>query len=215
MDVERTRRLISNPKCSRVELESLLKEAIAANEREIAYEIRDVIEERFSAVGRIGGGPAETVSRYKERERRFSTARDAYIWLVERFIGLRPEVFTDIKWGTTGYVAVGQRHNERGAIRNYFARSPKKLFRKSPHLAENSNNFAQLTNGWYANTNLSNVQKFDILCRFGWVVGLKGGADWDWEVLDPSEQLADRKERTKLAEKAFEELNALLAKSQS
>ncbi len=46
-------------------------------------------------------------------------------------------------------------------------------------------------------------------------IGLKGGSEWDWEVLDPSEQLADRKERTKLAEKAFEELDALLAKSQT
>ncbi len=193
----------------------MLKEALAANEREIAFEIKDVIEERFPETGRSRGGAAETISRYKGTTKRFSTAKEAYIWLAERFIGVRPEVFTDIKWETTGYVAIGHRRSEGHAIRNYFARSPGKLFRESPHLAEDSNNYFQLANGWYANTNLSNAQKFDILCRFGWVVGLKGGSEWDWEVLDPSEQLADRKERTKLAEKAFEELDALLAKSQT
>jgi hypothetical protein len=215
MNVERARRLLSNLKCSRQELESLLKEAIAANERELAYDIKDVIEERFPQTGRSRGGPAETVARYKGMERRFPTAIDAYIWLVERFIGLRPEVFTDIKWKTTGYVAVGQRRSEGHAIRNYFARSPAKLFRQSPHLAGDLNNYCELSNGWYANKNLSNAQKFDILCRFGWVVGLKWGGDWDWEVLDPSEQLADRKERTRIAEKALDELDILLAKSQT
>lgn len=215
MDVERARRLLSNPKCSRQELDALLKEAIAANERELAYDIKDLIEERFPQTGRSRGGAAETVARYKGTEKRFPSAIDAYIWLVERFIGMKPEVFTDIKWETTGYVAVGQRKSEGHAIRNYFARSPGKLFHESPHLADNPNNYCVLQNGWYANKNLSNAQKFDILCRFGWVVRLKWETDWDWEVLDPSEQLSDRKERTKVAEKALGELDALLAKSQT
>jgi len=212
MDVERVRRLLSNQKCLRGELEGLLKEAIAANERELAYEIRDVIEERFPPLARRGG-PAETVGRYKGMERHFGTAIEAYIWLVERFIEVRPEVFTDIKWETTGYVAVGQRRSEGHAIRNYFAKSPTKLFRESPHLADNPNNYCRLANAWYANKNLSNAQKFDILCRFGWVVGLTWRTDWDLEVLDPSEQLANLKVRTKVAERALDELDALLLKS--
>ena len=215
MDIERVRRLISNPKCTRQELESLRKEALAAQEREVAYEIQDVLDERFPVVGRAGGGPTETIARYKTTEKRFSTAKEAYLWLIERFLGARPDVFTDLKWETTGYVAVGQRRNEHGAIRNYFARNPQKLFRESPHLAEDKSKYASLTNGWYANTNLSNAEKFDILCKFGWVVGLKGGTNGDWEVLDPSEGLADRKERIRLAERLFAELDAIPPKSQT
>src|SRR5713226_1639261 len=186
MDIERIRKVISNPKCTRPELEQMLKSALAGNEREIAYEIRDILDERFPVPGRSPGA-TETVARFRTNTKRFPTAKGAYIWIVERFVGARPDVFTDIKWETTGYVAVGHRRSAEGAIRNYFARSPGALFRGSTHLADDQNNYARLPNGWYANTNLSNAQKFDILCRFGWVVGLKGGVDWDWEVLDPSE----------------------------
>lgn len=184
----------------------MLKSALAENEREIAFEIKEILDERFPQTGRSAGGSTETVARFKINTKRFPTAKEAYIWLIERFVGARPDVFTNIKW-ETAYVAVGHRRTTEGAIRNYFARSPRVLFRGSPRLADNQNNYAPLTNGWYANVNLSNAQKFDILCRFGWVVGLKGGEDWDWEVLDPSEGLRDQKKRIALAERLFAELD--------
>lgn len=45
-------------------------------------------------------------------------------------------IFTDVRWETTGYVGVGKRGGPDDAARNYFARTPAKLFRKSPALAD-------------------------------------------------------------------------------
>ena len=209
MNTERSRRLLANPASTREELEQLLKEALAANERELTFDIRDVIDERFPTVEPSARGATPTILRFRSTEKRFPTAKEAYVWLIDRFVGTKPDVFTDVRWETTGYVAVGRHRAEEGkAIRNYFARSPEKLFRNSPWLAAEQSNYAQLQNGWYANVNLNNREKFDILCRFGWVVGLKGGQDWDWDVLEPSEGLRDRKERVALAEKLFAELEA-------
>ena len=187
----------------------MLKEALVADERELALDIKEVIDERFSNLQQSARGATPTISTFRSTEKRFSTAKGAYAWLVDRFAGARPEVFTDIRWETTGYVAIGRQRTEEGRpLRNYFARSPEKLFRNSPWLAADQSNFVQLQNGWYANVNLNNREKFDILCRFGWVVGLKGGKDWDWDVLEPSEGLRDRKERIALAETLFAELDA-------
>ncbi len=209
MDIERTKRLLANPASTRQELEQLLKQAITENERELAFDIKDVIDEKFPSVSAAGRGATETIATFRSLVKHFPTAKEGYVWLVERFIGIKPEVFTDIRWETTGYVAVGRHRAEEGkAIRNYFARSPQQLFRNSPWLAESQGNYVRLQNGWYANTNLNNREKFDILVRFGWVAGLKGGQDWDWEVLEPSEGLRDRKERIALAEKLFAELDA-------
>lgn len=214
MDTELIRKRISNPACTRQELEQMLKDALSDNERELAYEIKDVLDERFTdwnAPAHSRGGATETIATFRSTAKHFPTAKEAYVWLVNCFIGVKPEVFTNIRWETTGYVAVGQRRNSEGAIRNYFARNPQKLFYKSPWLAENHNNYVRLQNGWYANSNLSNAEKFDILVRFGWVVELKCGHDWDWEVLDPSEGLRDRQERIALGERLSAELDSLLS----
>lgn len=209
MDVERTRRLLVNPASTRAELEQLLKEALAANERELAFDIRDVIDERFPSAPVSGRDATPTTATFRSTKKQFPTAKEAYVWLADRFAGVRPDVFTDMRWETTGYIAIGRHRTEEGRpIRNYFARSPKQLFSNSPWLATNESNYARLQNDWYANVNLNNGEKFDILCRFGWVVGLKCGQDWDWEVSDPSEGLEDRKERISLAEKLFAELEA-------
>jgi hypothetical protein len=214
MDTERTRRLLANPASTQQELEQLVKEALAANERELAFDIRDVIDERFPTAQPSVRGATLTISTFRSTEKHFPTAKEAYVWLIDRFVGAKPDVFTDVRWETTGYVAIGRHRTEEGkAIRNYFARSPEKLFRNSPWLAAEQSNYVRLQNGWYANVNLNNREKFDILCRFGWVVGLKGGQDWDWDVLEPSEGLRDRKERIALAEKLFAELEAFVRES--
>jgi hypothetical protein len=210
MDIERTRKLLSNRASTRQELEQLLKQALAANVRELAFDIRDVIDERFPNSSTSSSGTTETIATFRSTEKRFPTAKGAYVWLVGHFIGVKPEVFTDVRWETTGYVAVGLRRTESGgAIRNYFAHSPQQLFRNSPWLAENPSNYVRLQNGWYANTNLNNREKLDILTRFGWVVGLTYGPDWDFEVLDPSEGLRERNERIALGDKLLAELDQL------
>lgn len=211
MDANRTRRLLAHPASTRDELEQLLKQALAENERELAAEIRDVIDERFTdfSVARHGATAV-----FRSVERSFPTAKEAYIWLVNHFVAQRPEVFTDLRWETTGYVALGHRRTEDGGtIRNYFGRSPQRLFRHSPWLADDESKFVRLTNEWYANVNLSNREKFEILLRFGWVVGLKCGVDWDWNPFDPSDDLEEFRVRVALGNKLIAELDAALGQS--
>jgi hypothetical protein len=47
VDIKRARRLLANPASTRQELEQLFKEALAANERELAFGIKDAMDERF------------------------------------------------------------------------------------------------------------------------------------------------------------------------
>lgn len=153
------------------------------------------------------GGSRATIARFRGKEREFDTARSAYIWLVERFASVNPTLFTDVRWETTGYVGIGRRRGPDGAARNYFAKAPAKLFRQTPTLAGDPNNFHLLKNGWFVNLNLNTRENFEILCRFASVSKLKHGDDWDWEVLEPTGQLNDVRQRALLAEELQKEID--------
>lgn len=117
----------------------------------------------------------------------FETAKDGYLWLVERFISKIPQLFENPD-KKTAQIAMG--HG-----RNYFARSPEKLFKKSPHLRDNAANYHRLSNGWYANTNLDNARKFEVLARLAFSAGLEFEKKWDWVVMDRTDQLLAGQER--------------------
>ena len=159
------------------------------------------------------GGSRATTARFRGQAREFDTARAAYIWLVECFAAANPTLFTDIRWETTGYVAVGRR--SRGAARNYFAKSPTGLFRRTPSLTDNPNNFRKLTNGWFVNLNLNTRENFEILCRFATVSKLRHGEDWDWEVLDPAEPLSDARHRAVRAEELQQVIDEIFRNGES
>jgi hypothetical protein len=55
---------------------------------------------------------------------------------------------------------------------------------------------------------LNTVENFDILCRLGYVCGLKHEDDWDWVVLDPSQALSEKGARRELASKLLKDLTA-------
>ena len=146
------------------------------------------------------GGKKQTTARFKTKELEFETARDAYVWLIERFAETIPEVFIDVRFETTGYFAIGRRRSPGAkASRNYFAKSPAKLFLRTPSLAENQSNHRRLTNGWHVNLNLNTRENFEILCRLSAIAKLDHGVDWDWEVLEPTEELHDVRKRTEAA----------------
>lgn len=126
-------------------------------------------------------GSRQTTAMFKGKSEGFDFAKDAYIWLIERFIRTDPTVFTSPDHRLIR-VAVG-----RG--RYFFARRAKALFPRSPHLADTQSNFHLLTNGWFANANLDNNQKFTILIRFGDTIGLMQGRDWGFQPDDPTEKL--------------------------
>lgn len=153
------------------------------------------------------GGKRATVAKFKERTAQFESARDAYIWLVERFADAVPSLFTDLRLETIGYFAIGRRRTpEQRAQRNYFAKTARNLFRRSPSLADDSSNYRRLSNGWFANLNVNTRENFEILCRLSAVAKLTHGADWDWEVLDPTEELHTVRQRTIAAEKLQREV---------
>ncbi len=128
---------------------------------------------------------------FRGKEHQFDSARDAYVWLVERFAEVNPALLSDRRWETTGFVAVGRQRGPNGPARNYFASSPARLFRQTPELADAPSNYYRLTNVRYANLNLETPENFEILCRFAAVSGLEHGKDWDWNVLDPTEHFSE------------------------
>ncbi|HEY4697481.1 MAG TPA: hypothetical protein VIH29_05675 [Gallionella sp.] len=201
---------------SRAELEQLLRNCLQQGKTDYAREVKDSLDARFPAWDKPRtrrGCSRTTIARFRGKAQEFDSARGAYIWLVERFAEVNPEIFTDVRWETTGYVGVGKRRGPDGAARNYFARTPAKLFRKSPALADTQSNYHRLSNGWYVNLNLNTRENFEILCRFSAVSGLAHDIDWDWEVFDPTEQLHVSRRRVQLAAELDKEINEFFAQS--
>ena len=173
---------------------------IAKGEMECARIAKEMLDSKFPGWDRVrhrGSGARATLARFQGSEKHFSTSKEAYLWLVERFIAEKPDLFDHVNWETT-YVSKGRK-------RAYFSRDITALFQGSPHLADDRNNYAPLTNGWFANTNLSNAQKFEVLCRFSGVTKLRQDDDWDWEVDDASEGLRDKLERKALGARLLKE----------
>jgi len=121
-------------------------------------------------------GPKRTVARFRGIERRFATSKAAYIFLIDSFIQAQPDLL-DIDWQN--------RFASEGAhARKYFGRDPKQLFEVSPHLAEDANNYARIAKGWFAIMNLSNAEKFQILCRLAALGKWQYEQDWSWEIVE-------------------------------
>ncbi len=176
MDIERFVRLVSDPRRTKTELNQMRENAIQRGESEFARIVHDELNRRFPGWDevhskRVGATPTRVA--FRGVERRFETAKGAYLWLIERFIEAHPGPFLEVSWETV-FVA-------KGTCRLYFARNLKRMFFRTPRLASDANNYVKLTNGWYANLNLSNEQKFSILCKFA-AVGKFKYEEWAWEI---------------------------------
>ena len=184
MNLERFRQHAENPSRTKDDLVNMMRNATDRGERECAAIARLVLDSRFPGWDKPRsrrGGSKPTIARFQTFSEHFPTTKDAFVWLVERFISVKPEIFSNPGQETI-HVAVGH-------ARNYFARSAEKLFKASPHLADDPNYYVRLSNGWFLNVNLSNPQKFDILARFARVAGLEYPENWNLEVEDPTEAL--------------------------
>lgn len=176
MDAERFAKLVNDPRRTKEELLQMRSNAIAAGQPEFARLAEEILHHRYSgwnvARSKRSGATPTTVS-FKSDERSFQSAKEAYVWLIERFLRFHPEPFLNLNW-ETAFIAKGQK-------RNYFGRDPKTMFHESPHLAADLNNWTRLSNGWVVNLNLSNAQKLDILMKFAAVAKLSL-QDWRWHV---------------------------------
>jgi len=119
-------------------------------------------------------GKTPNTAKFRGMERQFATARDGYIWFVERFLSCSPGVYVD-PYSESVKAAMGK-------FAKYFALDLETLFESSPSLITGQSTFARLSNGWFASVNLSNVQKFDILLHMAVMAQLSFPKDWDWVV---------------------------------
>jgi hypothetical protein len=206
MDLAKFTHLANNPSRTKDGLKQMLNNALSKAAEEHAAVVREVLDRRFpgwDAARRSRAGAKPTVATFRGKKRSFPAEKGAYIWLVEHFIRVKPEVFSEPSEDTVALAS--------GRDRNYFACSPEALFPDSPHLALTRSNYAQLPNGWFANVNLSGKQSLEVLLRFGRLAKLEYGTDWQWEVLDPSEELADRQVALRRPRRGLDELRARLA----
>jgi hypothetical protein len=124
MDLEKFTKLVSDLARSEEDLRGMLTNALNGGAREHAAVAKAELDRRFpgwDVPKSRKGGPKPTVARFLAQEQSFSTSRDAYIWLIKRFIEAKPSVFDDPSKDTI-HLAVGK-------SRNYFGRNLQKMFR--------------------------------------------------------------------------------------
>ena len=117
----------------------------------------------------------QTKVSFRGSEGNFRTDKGAYIWLLRKFVAAFPDLMK-----TASYAI---KSNER----LFFARTPQELFTASPHLAEDPQKYAQITDEgdsekWFANVNIdtqrTKLLNLDLLSS---IAGFKRGEDWTWE----------------------------------
>lgn len=175
MDLERFQEMLDSPSMSREELLTIRANVLRKDEVQHLLAVEQVLSQRFPAWRKEPsghGGERPTAVSFRGEHREFPSQKQAYIWLVERFIANNPKPFVDLDWETV-YIVKGPRIL-------YFAKSLRALFKHNPRLADDKRKHHRLTNGWYAQLYLSENQKLEILERLSAVAQLKMGVEWDW-----------------------------------
>jgi hypothetical protein len=176
LDRDRFLAMLDRPDVTKSDLLAIRDNVMRRNELMHLRAVEEALDRRFSGWGgpasrRGGAEPTEVF--FRGMRGFFDTQKDAYIWLIERFIEAYPKPFVKLDWETVR-VAKGPRSL-------YFSRSLKSLFGESgEHLAADPNNWHCLTNGWYAKVNLSQAQKLALLHKFAVFAKLKEQTDWTW-----------------------------------
>lgn len=175
MEFEKFREMVESPNRSREELLAIRANALGKDAFSHILVVEQMLEQRFPG-WRNGpssrGGAKQTVAMFQGEQREFPSQKDAYLWLIERFIARNPKPFVDLDWQTL-LIAKGPRIL-------YFAKSVRVLFRQNPDLAKDASKHRRLSNGWYAQLVLNEEQKVEILGRIASVSNLRMGVDWDW-----------------------------------
>lgn len=201
MDVADFERRARNPSLSREELETLKVNALAKGNREFASIAEEVLIERFPATSKKGGGATPTTAVFLGRNEDFPSGRDAYLWLIQRFREHHPNLLeSQERWHQRAF---------RSVKRKYFAKSPEALFAPGSKLASQNGNYAELTEGWFANANLNHQQKFDILLRLAGICQLQYPDQWDFQVAGATRDLAEFQKQVKLGQALLKELQLL------
>jgi hypothetical protein len=138
-----------------------------------------------------------TVTHFRDEKKTHDTAKDGYVWMLNQFIAAHPALVT--------YTDITETRDRR-----YIAAWWEDLFLRSRHLAYISGGWQKLENGWCAITNLNAREMVDLLRIFGYTCGL---TDWDFEVLDATEETSGARRRGQITHemigKALADLDAI------
>jgi hypothetical protein len=200
MDASEFERRARNRALTGEDLETLKVNALAKGHRDFAAIANTVLLERFPSYAKKSGGATPTTAMCRGVEREFSSGKDAYVWLVERFRENHPPLLENQdRWHQQAF---------KGVKRKYFARSVQDLFPASSNLSEQTGSFSALAGGWYANANMNHDQKFQILLRLAAICGLSYSTDWEFKVTGATIALAERQAMVRLANEWLEEMRS-------
>lgn len=171
MEIERFQRLLHDPTRSKQDLMRMRENAINRNEIAHIRAAENALDERFpewQAARTRSGGKAPTLVEFQGEKLLCDSAKDAYLWLIEKFLRQHPGLL-EMDWSVF----------RRNKV-TFFSKSLQELFKGYTGVVERSMH-RKLSNGWYAKTNLSNGQKLDSLRHLAALAGLHFGRDWDWK----------------------------------
>ncbi len=201
MDAAEFEKRARDPALNREQLETLKVNALAKGNREFAAIANEVFLDRFPTSARKRGGATPTTTNFDGRTEYFSTGKDAYLWLVQRFRERRQGLLeSQDRWHQRAF---------EGKTRRYFAASPRELFPEGSAQLEQAGNCSELPGGWYANVNLNHGEKFDILLRLAAICQLKYPDDWDFRITGATKLLTEKQAAVVFGERLLEELRNL------
>ncbi|SFM54142.1 hypothetical protein [Nitrosomonas communis] len=162
------------------ELIHAYKNANNENDKDFADEIADILDERYpnwnvSCISKLSSMQNDQLTinvTFADQSKSFPSAKQAYIWLVEKILNNKPD--KDIDDYVLNSMFIRGSHGAR-----YLARNPAELFPRDPNRAKDSNCYHKLSNGWFLNTNLSNKQKRDKLLNLTAVYEAYD-SNWTW-----------------------------------
>lgn len=201
MEFEKFQKMVSAPGKTKEDLMKILENTRSRGSAEHVAAVMEQLNSRFP--GWEGkrpsrrGGATPNWPRFQSERASFETAKDGYIWLVEKLLKKGREVLSQ---DGTKLASAG--------LGTILARTPEELFPGSPHLSSDNSKYVRLSNGWVANVNLNNAQKFAALLRLGALAGAVFPTDWDWEVSGATELLANKQAAAIEAKRVWDELLA-------
>ena len=187
MDLERFKALASDPKRRVAELAQMKANAAERKNWDAVKIVEEILAARSQVKpsGKIGRTP--TLAAFKGETQEFDSAKDAYLWLVQRFRATSPALLER-------YVEEHARKKQSQGLR--FASVPEKLFPPGSSRIGNPQFVHNFGDGWFADVNISNDDKYAALLALS---GLSGISDSEWQFQPSVASDALRKHREQVA----------------
>lgn len=165
-------KLIQDPKRTEADLWGILKNCSEKNKIAEAKAVALEIETRFPDSCRDRREKPVIVC-YSGLVKIFSSSKEGYAWMVEKFCTHHPEIFTSWK-----------RDLVCDSLKiKFISADVRELFPDSPELMKSKANYIRLSNGLFLRTHLDNKQKLEVLCRLSAACNMEIWVDWSWQEL--------------------------------